>query len=125
MSYTAQSGASSSAAQLLLFDRPARTRKPAEKLPPSNQTPTSRAAALSMAVQAPKQRGKVFEYVARFADGRTCDEVQAALDMLPQSASARIYELRRLGLIIDSGRTRPTRTGRAAVVYIARKQANE
>jgi predicted transcriptional regulator len=46
----------------------------------------------------------------------TCDEVEAALGMTHQSASAAVNKLMRLGLIVANG-TRKTRSGRAAKVW--------
>jgi hypothetical protein len=55
--------------------------------------------------------------------GATCDEAELALGMSHQTASARISEMsRRFLTICDSGVTRPTRSGRAAIVYVARRQ---
>jgi Fic family protein len=49
--------------------------------------------------------------------GLTCDEIEQILDMKHQTVSARILELRRKGLIEDSGERRKTRSGRKAVVW--------
>jgi hypothetical protein len=52
-------------------------------------------------------------------DGATCDEVEQSLGGRHQSISARIRELVLLGWVEDSGRERPTRSRRHAVVYVA------
>ncbi len=89
-------------------------------IPPHNQTPTSTDAAKSVARRAPTLRAVVLDHIATCGRyGATADEVCHALDMLPQSATPRINELAKAGAIIDSGRTRLTRSGRAAVVWIA------
>jgi N6-adenosine-specific RNA methylase IME4 len=50
--------------------------------------------------------------------GATCDEVEVALDLRHQTASARVNELLNDGLISDSGLRRHTRSGRAATVWV-------
>jgi hypothetical protein len=50
--------------------------------------------------------------------GRTCDEVEEMLAMSHQTASARVNELAKLALIVDSGRKRKTRSGRGATVWV-------
>jgi len=49
--------------------------------------------------------------------GATCCEVEMALGLLHQSASAAITHLRRAGGLVDSGKRRPTNTGRMATVW--------
>jgi predicted ArsR family transcriptional regulator len=49
--------------------------------------------------------------------GATCCEVETALGMLHQSASATITHLRKAGYIVDTGERRPTNTGRMAIVW--------
>lgn len=49
-------------------------------------------------------------------DGATCDQIEIALDMAHQTASARVSELKKLRLIVDSGSRRETRTGSKAAV---------
>lgn len=70
-----------------------------------------------------KLRFKVLDLVRKAGRlGMTCDEVEDALAMRHQTASARIYELHyRYGLLHDSGTRRPTRSGRMAIVYIGKK----
>lgn len=52
--------------------------------------------------------------------GATCDEVEADLHLIHQTASARIRELVLMGRLYDTGRRRPTRSGRQARVYCVR-----
>lgn len=88
--------------------------------PPSNGVFTSDAAAESIAATAPRQRGRVLRFVIdRGEYGATADEVGRALDMQAQSVTPRILELRRAGWIVRTEQTRPTRSGRAAYVYVA------
>jgi len=47
----------------------------------------------------------------------TCDEIESLLDLSHQSCSARVTELKRDGLIEDTGEKRLTRQGRKARVY--------
>ena len=51
--------------------------------------------------------------------GLTADELSARLDMDRWSIQPRTSELRRKGLIRDSGRRRPNSTGKQAIVWIA------
>jgi hypothetical protein len=51
-------------------------------------------------------------------DGRTDEEVAAALGMKESTTRARRVELRDAGLVIDSGRRRRTSSGRAAAVWV-------
>ncbi len=50
--------------------------------------------------------------------GRTDDEIEQALNMIHQTASARRRELVLAGKVKDSGRTRATRRGRQATVWV-------
>lgn len=81
---------------------------------------TSKAAARSIEPQLGRLQGKVLEVIQRRAAlGATTDEVEFVLAMSHQTVSARVKELRDKGLIRDKGTRRPTRSGRAAVVYVA------
>jgi len=88
--------------------------------PPSVDVDTSRAAAESMKPHAGRVRDAVLDHVRRSCPrGLTCDEIEVALGLAHQTASARVRELAQAKEITDSGRRRPTRTGRKAVVYVA------
>jgi predicted transcriptional regulator len=88
-----------------------------DNLPPAvAASPTSVAAAESLAGSADALRARVLRHI-REMGGATCDEVEKVLDMRHQTASARIWELRKAGFIHDGGRTRKTRSGRSAVVW--------
>lgn len=81
---------------------------------------TSKLAAESIAPKAGRLRASVLAEVRdRGVDGTTCDEVEVALSLRHQTASARIRELALNGSIVDTGRKRPTRSKRPAVVYCA------
>ena len=86
--------------------------------PPHNGTPTSKAAADSVADVAGSLRGVVLEAVRRAPQGLTCDEAEVALSMRHQTCSARFRELVQAGLIRQTG-TRATRSGRQAAVYFS------
>jgi DNA-binding transcriptional ArsR family regulator len=77
---------------------------------------TSRAANPS-AAEKRVQRLRVYAGIRQAYGGATCDELEVALDMRHQTASARITELRKDGLIVDTGLRRATRSGRSARVY--------
>ena len=49
--------------------------------------------------------------------GSTCDELEIALDGRHQSVSATLTAARKGGFIVNTGRTRPTRSGRSAIVW--------
>jgi predicted transcriptional regulator len=86
--------------------------------PAVRDSPTSVAAGESMAGPvADIIRTKVLDHI-RFTGGSTCDECEYSLNLRHQTAGARIRELVQMGLLRDSGVTRKTRSGRAAIVWI-------
>ncbi len=86
--------------------------------PPFSDRDTSLEAAVSVQETTKGMRQKVLNYLRGADDGATCDEVEKALDMPHQTASARLWELRKLGLATDAtGDRRPTRSGRKARVW--------
>lgn len=98
---------------LPLFESPARPRPAA--------SPTSRAAAASIAHAVGTIRARILEFLAgRGSHGATAEEVAASLELRIQTATARLCELVEDGKAHDSGRTRPTSSGRAARVLIIR-----
>jgi hypothetical protein len=63
-------------------------------------------------------RALVSDYIrAQGATGATCDEVELWSRLPHQTCGPRIRELVQLGLVVDSGTRRPTRSGRAAIVW--------
>jgi predicted transcriptional regulator len=82
---------------------------------------TSQAAAESMRDQAPRIQTAIFKFL-RGSAGFTCDEIERALGLLHQTASAQIRGLVLAGLVVDSGRRRPTKSRRAAVVWITNSE---
>lgn len=121
----AHSTAQTAAEQMLLPFLASSRQRTRPRIPPHNQTPTSAAAALTVRRRAPNLRAMVLQYIGDCGRyGATADEVCHALDMLAQSATPRVNELAKAGEIVNSGRTRPTRSGRAAVVWIAAGNRN-
>ena len=90
-----------------------------QTLPYNRNGPTSKAAAVSMIPYAPNIRERVFEVLRDGQiSGLTFDVIEFVLGKSHQTVSARIRELFKAGRIKDSGRTRPTRSGRKAVVWV-------
>lgn len=80
---------------------------------------TSEAAARSLKDRMTLRR-KVWEFIAtKGQDGATDDEVEAALKMRHQTASARRRELVLQDAVRDSGQRRRTSSGRQATVWVA------
>ena len=85
----------------------------------SNPT-TSKDAAKSMEPKAAALRLRMLaEIQVRGTFGGTCDELEQAMSLSHQTASARLRELALAGKIVDSGDKRKTRSGRAAIAWIA------
>jgi hypothetical protein len=62
---------------------------------------------------------RVFNFLSdRGPEGATDEELQLALQMNPSTQRPRRIELVRWGMVGDSGRTRTTASGRAAVVWV-------
>jgi len=81
---------------------------------------TSQAAATSINGSAATLRNTVLATIrAAGPNGMTCDEVEQALSMRHQTASARIRELSLRNQVFDSTRRRRTRSNRTAVVWLA------
>lgn len=81
---------------------------------------TSRAAAASMRSRAKTAREKILDFLlARGLRGATYDEVVHDLGMGAPTVCGRMVELVAGGQARKSDRTRPTRSGRGAVVYVA------
>lgn len=80
---------------------------------------TSKEAAESIVKDSGRLRMMVFNDIRRAGkNGRTCDEIEARLELRHQTASARVNELMRAERIVDSGARRKTRSNRNAVVWI-------
>jgi hypothetical protein len=89
-------------------------------LPPHENTATSTLAAIEIKPHAASLRDRVYAWIRQQGmQGATSDEVEAALGMIHQTASARVRELVKLGQLRKSGNTRKTRSGRHAEVLVA------
>ena len=110
--------------QQTFFDQPAtRTATPTAPYVPTSET--SKWAAESIAPCTGRLQSLVFDFIrTRGQTGATDQELTEALGMLSDTARARRVELRDRGLIVDSGRRRSTRRGRAAVVWIGSNNPN-
>lgn len=62
-------------------------------------------------------RVRIYRYIVD-CGGATCDEVEEALGIKHQTASARINDLRALNRVRDSGGSRETRSGSSAIVWL-------
>jgi hypothetical protein len=107
-----------------LFDGPDDDPPPAEpyggRAPSVAGSATSEAAADSKLATKDSDEGRVYGYVVRAGErGATNDEIEAALGLIHQNASARTRTLVLKGRLRDSGRTRATRSGRQASVWVA------
>lgn len=97
-----------------VWDPPAAT-------PYARSSDTSMAAAVDIEPHAGTMRAQVLDFIrARGDEGATDDEIEVALDMRHQTASARRNDLAGLKWVVDSGRTRLTRSGRKATVWVAK-----
>ena len=86
---------------------------------PTNGTDTSYEAAESMEDSVATLRDRVLDLLRAYTDGLTTDEIEQRLGLNHQTASPRVWELHKRGLIGDSGKRRKTRSGRQARVYRA------
>jgi len=86
----------------------------------TGQAPTSRAAAVQELPATGSKRAAVYQFVLDHHEhGATDEEIQTGLDMNPSTERPRRVELVEQGLLVDSGRTRLTRSRRSAVVWVA------
>src|SRR5262245_12590037 len=71
-------------------------------------------------------RARIFALIdVRGDHGATCDEVEVVLGLRHQTASARVRELSLGGFIFDTGKRRPTRSGRGARIYRSQRNGKE
>lgn len=88
--------------------------------PAQGHSQTSVAAARAIEPSAGTLRSLVLGYVRTAGTrGATDEEIQDGLEMNPSTERPRRVELVEAGLVYDSTATRPTRSGRAAVVWCA------
>lgn len=86
-------------------------------LPYARDSDTSRTAAMELAPVAGELCRRVLAHV-RQTGGSTVDEIEEALQMLHQTAGARMRDLVLKGYVKDGGERRNTRSGRKAVVWV-------
>lgn len=117
------------AQQRSIFDPPAAAPVVAVAATPSapaNTTPTSQAAAGTVQKLVSGQLATIRDFIRdRSFTGATNDELVKNLGIRLQSVCARSNTLFQMGLIVDSGRTRNTETGRKAKVWIDARIASE
>lgn len=89
-----------------------------EHYTPRPRCDTSRAAYDS--VDHVKVMDAIYETLDGIPGGQTCDELEIALEMRHQTCSASITKLLYGKHLFDTGKRRPTRSGRAARVYVTR-----
>lgn len=94
-----------------------RVRRPREA-PYAAGSDTSKEAADAILPRVGTLQAMVLELIQASRGGLTCDQVEAQMGGKHQTVSARVYELKNKGLIMDSGRRRLTRSGRKAVVWV-------
>ncbi len=71
-------------------------------------------------------RAQIFALIdVRGERGATCDEIEVALNLRHQTASARVRELVLGGLIFDCGQRRLTRSDRSARVYLSNSKQQD
>lgn len=88
---------------------------------PYSDGDTSRAAAVAAESVAPKDRARVLSFIrSRGSEGAIDDEIEVALSLSHQTASARRRELVLAGLVAEAGKKRLTRTGSPAKVWRAK-----
>jgi hypothetical protein len=87
--------------------------------PFSPGSPTSQVAAAAIAGDAKYIRQRVFNFIRSCREyGATDPEIAQALQLSSDTARPRRVDLRNADMIVDSGRTRPTQSGRPATVWI-------
>lgn len=106
--------------QLQLFTSTGRQQKPKAPPIPHNARPTSKAAAESVKPIFSAKAQELYEYILSCGShGCTDQEAQLALGESGDSHRPRRDRLAAAGMIIRNGKTRPTKSGRPAEVWIA------
>lgn len=89
--------------------------------PYQRHSATSRAAAAEAHPAADTQRGRILSYLRGAGGvGATDEQIQEHLNLNPSTERPRRIELVQQGYVVDSGRTARTRSGRRAVVWVAK-----
>jgi hypothetical protein len=80
---------------------------------------TSMAAYRKGAPRRPSTRQRIFKVLLEAGDwGRTFDELMVEMGLNHSNSTSRLTELRKMGAITDSGKTRLTRNNAAATVWV-------
>jgi len=87
------------------------------EMPLHNNTDTSIEAAESIMPFRGRDQFRIYLWIESQEAGATCCEVERALSMAHQTASARINDLLRANRVFDTGDRRKTKSGRPARVY--------
>ncbi len=82
---------------------------------------TSQEAFKSVSSVASTMQEQVFDLIQTKVGGLTCDEVEVISGLRHQTASARIRELVEQNRVIPTDLRRPTRSGRHAIVWSAKR----
>ena len=91
---------------------------------PTTTTGTRRAAFVRAMREAPRRRALVFAaLVRRGAVGATAEELEVDTGLSGNTVRPRLVELRAEGRILVAPRTRPTRSGARAMVYVVTPEA--
>jgi hypothetical protein len=91
---------------------------------PHENTDTSLEAAVRIMPHRDSMRERIFHWFSgRGADGGISDEVEVALGMRHQTASARVRELELLGKLVKTEARRRTSSGRRAQVLVVPEKA--
>ena len=85
--------------------------------PHQKHSQTSRTAAAAIIPTATTKRMKVLRFI-REHGGATDEEIQKGIPMPASTERPRRRELQLQGMVMDSGKTRPTESGRSAVVWV-------
>jgi hypothetical protein len=91
--------------------------------PPSVNTDTSRQAAAEIAPRLSALQKDILRYLRARAGGGTCDELEETLGLRHQTCGPRLRELALSGAIVETKMRRRTRSGRKAIVWVAREWA--
>lgn len=88
--------------------------------PPSQvHSATSVAAAEAIKPRTGPLHKLILDHLAQCPNGCTDEELMAALDLSGNTERPRRRELQLMGRVVDSGRTRPTQSGKQATVWEA------
>jgi len=82
------------------------------------RTDTSAAAAHEITEKAPTLRDAVLAMLVKHPDGLNCDEIAEKMMRHYGSVRPRITELRKAGMVLDSGRRSESRWGKNVIIWL-------